>query len=213
MLEVALVLEDEAPVRDVEDRGESVTAQVDLALAGGERDREARPDHHEQSRKEPPCPSRPERPESDPTRGIELGEQQRGDQVAADHEEQVDAEEPARKQRDPGVVDEDGSDRERPKPVDTPEVGQARRQPLIPSTAIVPALVGRLPSTLGCDSAIASTPSGAAPQAEPSQHTDPHLRGNHPARREGAPSRRLRLRHPRGPSRRRADVACAPARD
>src|SRR5262249_9120998 len=129
LLEVALVLEDEPPVRDVEDRGKSVTAQIDVALAGGERDRETDADHHEQGRKEPPGPPPPERSECDPTRGIELGEQQRRDQVAADHEEEVDAEEAARKPREPGVVDEDGPDRERPKPVDAPEMREARRQP------------------------------------------------------------------------------------
>jgi len=47
-----------------------------------------------------------------------LGEQQRGDQVAADHEEHVDAEEAAWHPGDAGVVEEDRGDRHGAQTVD-----------------------------------------------------------------------------------------------
>ena len=52
-------------------------------------------------------------------------EQQRGDQVAADHEEDVDAEEAARHPADPGVVEEHRQHRDRPQGVDARHVGEA----------------------------------------------------------------------------------------
>ena len=57
-----------------------------------------------------------------------LGEQQRRDQVAADREEHVDAEEPARHPGDVGVVQQHGADAERAQAVEARDVPHAARR-------------------------------------------------------------------------------------
>ena len=59
-------------------------------------------------------------------RALPLDEQQRRDQVAAEDEEEVDAEEAAGQPVDPRVVEEDGRDRDRAQAVEARAVGDVR---------------------------------------------------------------------------------------
>ena len=56
--------------------------------------------------------------ERDPATALELADQERGDQVAADDEEDVDAEEAAGHPLQSRVIAEDGEDGQRPHRVD-----------------------------------------------------------------------------------------------
>src|SRR5262249_8892068 len=88
----------------------------------GEHDRDR--DQHRHRRQEAPRPPQPEAAELDVAAALELAQQQRGDQVAADHEEDVDAEEAARHPAEPGAVAEDGEHRQGPHRVDARQVGK-----------------------------------------------------------------------------------------
>jgi hypothetical protein len=91
--EVARVFEDEPPVGGVADRGHQVAAQ--LAGLVWQPD-----DHHEchdgeqreYCREKPLCPSYVEFLDGDPAGLSRLDDEQAGDQVAGEHEEDVDAE-------------------------------------------------------------------------------------------------------------------------
>ena len=76
-----------------------------------------------QRRQQAPRPSHPERDEVDRAGLLALGHQQQRDQVAADDEEHLDAEEPAAEPPVVGVVDDHRDDRERAHAV---EPGQVR---------------------------------------------------------------------------------------
>ena len=120
-------VDDELPVRDVQQARESVAAnRRQLARLrphhGVERDGR---EHEEQRREQAPGPPRPERGQTDPARGLPLGEQQRGDEVAADHEEDVDAEEAALRPGDLAVVQDHGGHREGAQPVEARAVAEA----------------------------------------------------------------------------------------
>ena len=125
-LEVGLVGEDEVPVGEVGERGDRVAAQlVDPVRLDDRGDDHRHRDEDADRRQQPPRPPHPEAPQPHVAAAAELAQQQRGDQVAADHEEDVDAEEAARQPADAGVVEEDGEDRQRPQRVDPGEVGEA----------------------------------------------------------------------------------------
>ena len=126
LVEVGLLVEDEVPVGDVGERGDRVAAQgvdpVGLDDRGDDhRHRDQDADRGQQAARAPD----PEPPEPDVSAAAVLGEQQRGDQVAADHEEDVDAEEPPRHPPDARVVEEDGEHGDRPQRVDAGHVGEA----------------------------------------------------------------------------------------
>jgi len=110
---------DEVPVRDVEERRRDVTAEV---IAEDGRRRERPPGHHhdhqrEQPRDQTPQAARPEAGQVDPAVD-DLTEQQRRDQVAAQHEEQIDAQESAGSVRQTEVERHHRSDGNQTQPVE-----------------------------------------------------------------------------------------------
>ena len=127
--EVALVREHEAPVGHVEDRCERVVAQADeLAPLDRGADEQADRQQQEQRGQQPARAPGPEAQQRDAPALVELGDQQRGDQVAADHEEDVHAEEAAGQPRDVGVVEEHSRHRDRAQAVDPRHAAQPRRR-------------------------------------------------------------------------------------
>jgi len=175
--EVALVLEDEAPVRDVEDRRQRVAVQLDARAAIDRgRDQQADAEQQEQRRQQAPRAPGPEAPERDAAVLRELGDQQRRDQVAADDEEDVDAEEAAGQPAAVGVVDEHGGDGDRAEPVDpghAAKPGACPRLRAVAGSVAAGALPGMSPSMrLMTTRRSARYVSGASPAAvagEPSQ--------------------------------------------
>ena len=126
LFEVGLVAEDEVPVGEVEERGERVAAQrVDPVRLDDRRDDHRHRDEDADRRQQAPRPPQPEPADPDVAAAPVLAEQERGDQVAADHEEDVDAEEAARHPADARVVEEDGEHGDRPQRVDPRHVGEA----------------------------------------------------------------------------------------
>ena len=95
--EVALARDHQAPVLHVEERAEEVAAQSQRLVVGGDERAEQRDgdQHEEEGGQEPPGPPEPEAPERDAAGAFELPEQQRGDEESREHEEHVDADEPA----------------------------------------------------------------------------------------------------------------------
>ncbi len=124
-LEVGLLPEHEVPVRHVPEGGQRVAAQSGhLARQKDDRVGEGDDEQQVERRQEPAGAAQPERLQVDAAPSSPLREQQRGDEVAADHEEDLDPEETA---GDPGqisVVKEHGDDRERAQPVEAGPVGQ-----------------------------------------------------------------------------------------
>src|SRR5256885_16651636 len=101
-------------VRVLEDRAYRVAAGVGEVLAGEYRGEGEGREHHDHERGEQaPRAPQPEAAQVDPVSRLPLDEQQRWDQVPAEDEEEVDAEEAARQPVDAGVVEEDGRDRHR----------------------------------------------------------------------------------------------------
>ena len=75
--EIALVAEDETPVRDVEDRREGIAAQTDeLSALERRADRQADREQREQGRQQSPRAPGPETAQGDPAAVLELGDQQ-----------------------------------------------------------------------------------------------------------------------------------------
>jgi len=124
--EVGLVGEDEVPVGEVEERGQRVATElVDPVRLDDRGEHHRQRDQDPDRRQQPPRPAQPEAAEPQVAVAAELAQQQRGDQVAADHEEDVDAEEAAGHPVEAGVVEEDGEHGERPQGVDARQVGEA----------------------------------------------------------------------------------------
>jgi hypothetical protein len=102
LVEVRDVVDDEVPVGEVEERGDAVVADgVELGGLG----EEGGVDHHhaddeEQRGQQPPGATRPELLQVDPARVAPLDEQQTGDEESRKHEEGVDAEIAAGRERD-----------------------------------------------------------------------------------------------------------------
>jgi hypothetical protein len=116
--EVRVRGEDLVPVVDVEDRGQRVDPE--LSEIGGEERRHhdhADDDHGHRGGQQAPSPCAPEPEQVQRAGAPVLGQQQRCDQVAAEDEEDIDAEEPARQPRDAGVVQQHAGHRDRPDPV------------------------------------------------------------------------------------------------
>ena len=127
--DVRLVLEDLPPVRRVAERGDDVAAER-ADLVGQEDDREQRDgrEHEEQRGQQPAGPAQVELADVHAATVAVLGEQQRGDQVAADREEHVDAEEAARHPGDVGVVEQDRAHAERAQAVEPRHVAHPARR-------------------------------------------------------------------------------------
>ena len=127
-LEIALLVEDEAPVRDVEQAREHVVAHS-VALPRHDREMRVRRDegqHQQEGREQPSGPARPERGEPELRRAPELEHEQRRDQEAREHEEGVDAEEPALHPRVVVVVCDDREDRDRAETVECGVIAEPR---------------------------------------------------------------------------------------
>ena len=127
-LEVREVAEDEEPVLDVEQRGDHLAAEL-VEHVGEEEDRVQRhhEEHGEERREQSTGPAVPEPLEADAVGLLVVGQQQARDQVAADHEEDVDAEEPAGDPALVGVVEQHRDDRERAQAVERRDVAESRR--------------------------------------------------------------------------------------
>ena len=128
-LEVRLVLEDEVPVGHVAKAGDGVAAQRgDLLRQEDDRVEERAADECEEGGQKPASAPAPEGDQVDAAvAAAALGQQQRGDEVAADDEEDVDADESAAEQADLSVVEENGSDGECAQAIDRRNVGQESR--------------------------------------------------------------------------------------
>ena len=116
------------PVADVAEGRQPVQAQREARL-GLDQERRVyrhRGEDEEQRGKQPACPSGPERSQRDTSRRLLFPQQEHGDQVAGQDEEDVHAQEPAPRSRDPAVEEQDGDDRNSAQPV---ERGLASGQP------------------------------------------------------------------------------------
>ena len=126
--EVALVGEHETPVGEVAEGGQAVERQWPAPVGPGQGgvDRH-RGEQHQQGGEETAHPAGPERPQRDAPRALELAQQQRRDQEAAEDEEDVDAEEAAVHPADVAVVEEDRDHGHGAEAVERRDVAQARR--------------------------------------------------------------------------------------
>ena len=84
-------------------------------------------EHREQRREEAAGPPVPEPLQPDPAVLLPVGQQQARDQVPADHEEDVDAEEATRDPLLVAVVQQDGDDRDRAEAIERGDVPETRR--------------------------------------------------------------------------------------
>ena len=111
--EVVGLLRDECPVRNPEERGDGVVAQRGGGLGREERSRRHHRQHHDDQRGQQPSRAPdPEARQRDSPAAAQFVEQQRGDQESAEHEEDVDTEEPAGNTGDAAVVGQDESNRD-----------------------------------------------------------------------------------------------------
>ena len=107
------------PVRDVGGAGDDIAAELAERVGLEQRDPHREQEHHhEQRRKEPPESSDPEVLEVDRAGAFVLGDQQQRDQVARDHEEDLDAEVTPAEPGAVGVVHHHGHDCDRPQSVE-----------------------------------------------------------------------------------------------
>ena len=123
--EVVAPSQDHPPVRDVEQRRQPVTAKRPQLLGGQQRagpecnDRE----HEQEGRQQPSGAATPERHQRDAPALLPLGEQEARDQVAGQHEEGVDAQEPTAGPGHPSVERQHGQDGQPAQPVEGGHVG------------------------------------------------------------------------------------------
>ena len=117
---------DLVPVGDVGGAGDHVATQLAERVALEDRRVDHQQRHHqEQRRQQPSGPAHPELLEVDATLLFVLADQQQGDQVAADHEEHLDADEPARHPAVVGVIEHHGHDGESAHAVEAGEIRHA----------------------------------------------------------------------------------------
>jgi len=129
LLDVGLARRDEMPVGDIGERRQTILRDVfriDLA-AHEERVGAHRGQHQEQRGKQPPRSAPPERRECDAGGSLPLVDEQTGDEETAEDEEQVDAQEPARRDARGEVVQDDRGDRHASQAVERPEMKEPRR--------------------------------------------------------------------------------------
>ena len=126
-LEVRLVARDQVPVRHVGNRGERIRPEPgDLVGHDHDGDGQRRDEQQEQRGQQPASSAQPEPDRVDPAPVPVFAEEEGRDQVPADHEEDLDTEEAALRNAEPGVVGQDRQDGDRPQPVET---GQVRQGP------------------------------------------------------------------------------------
>ena len=114
------------PVRHVHDRGDDVAAQLAQLVAFEQRHPDGqRHQHGEQRREEPAGAPDPELPHVDGRRAFLLRDEQQRDEVARDHEEDLDAEVATRQPIGVGVVHHDRHDGEGAHAVEPRQVGHA----------------------------------------------------------------------------------------
>ncbi len=114
MHEIALPGEDEPPVRHIGQRRKSITSKCREGVRLGEPlgvDRHQEQEE-EETRQETPCPSLVEAEERHGAGSAPLGHEQRRDEVAGEHEEDVHAEEAATEPGHPGMESEDTDHRD-----------------------------------------------------------------------------------------------------
>ena len=116
------------PVDEIE-RGIDRVARgkVDLQVGENEgRHNQGHDDHEEGRWQQPSRPARPEIDEVDAAFAVELGEQERRDQIARDDKEDVDADKAAADAGEPGVEQHHRADRDRAQPVHVGSVARGR---------------------------------------------------------------------------------------
>ena len=132
--DVGLMLKDLPPVRCVAQRSYDVGPErSDLVRQEDDGEERDGREQEEQRREEAPRTAQVKLSKAHPTPVPLLGEEQRCDQVPADHEEHVDTEEPAGHPTHVGVVEQHGRHAERAEPVESGDVPQPttrRRGPL-----------------------------------------------------------------------------------
>ena len=140
LLEVGGVAQDEGPVAHVGHGRHGVAA--DRGDLRRQEDREVRQHGRDEQEERGQQPSRPPQPEAAQRHGGGRGvlrEQQRRDQVAADDEEDLHAQEARGHEVDAGVVQHDRDDGERPQAVQAREVGQPPGRERAPPAGVVAA--------------------------------------------------------------------------
>src|SRR5262245_59237347 len=88
---------DETPVGDVQERDANARRRIG-ELGRGSEPREARrraPGRDQRSRKQPPNPARVKSRKADATESAEISNEKLGDEIPRQHEEHIDADEPA----------------------------------------------------------------------------------------------------------------------
>ncbi len=128
---VALTDEDLVPVAAVEDAPEEVATGAALGLTVEQRHvHRHRAHHHHHRRQQAPSAAHPELAEGDPTVTFVLADQQQRDQIAADHEEDLDPEEATAQPGVVGVVDHHRDDGDGAQPVEPGHVRHTVELPL-----------------------------------------------------------------------------------
>ena len=124
--EVVRAAHDEVPVGHVEERRERVEPERGEFARGGHEVgvRSDADQDQEEGRQQAARPAHPELPETDGEPPCPLAQQQRGDQEAGQDEEHVDAEEPARRERRPTVVQQHAEHGDGPDPVESRHVAE-----------------------------------------------------------------------------------------
>ena len=127
VLEIREMVEDQVPVLHVRERGDHLTAElVDRVGEEQQRVQRHRGQHREQRGEQAAGAAEPESAEIDVAVLAPVGEEQGRDQVAADHEEHVDAEEPPGDPVLVAVVQQDRDHRERAEAVKGRDIAETR---------------------------------------------------------------------------------------
>ena len=128
LLEVRAVGGDEVPVGRVRQRRQDLRPQLGRVVTEEEHHDDAGAGQQEVERgQEPAGPAGVEAAHTDGARTVVLLQEEHGDQVAADDEEDVDAEEATGQPGHVRVVQQDGHDRERPQAVEARQVARTDR--------------------------------------------------------------------------------------
>ncbi len=122
--EVRDVVEDEPPVAEVEDARRQIAAEGAQLAAIEQRGPSHRDEqHYEEGREQSTGAADPELSQGDPAVPSVLGDQEVGDQVARQHEEDLHAEQTARRPPEVEVEDDDRQDGDGPDAIQTGKVG------------------------------------------------------------------------------------------
>jgi len=125
-LEIRVLSDQEIPVRDIDERCGDVLAQPgDLGREHDQRKEQDAGKEQPERRQEAARAPEPEPSQVQAAGGCELGQQEAGDQVPADHEEDVDAQESTRQDVGTEVVGEHRQDGQGAQAI---EAGQVRQR-------------------------------------------------------------------------------------